>query len=50
MEVVDDDENNKQDKHISIGDKENVCLSQNSSKSSPVTVSSEKKSEYTFCN
>ncbi|XP_043269397.1 lethal(3)malignant brain tumor-like protein 3 isoform X2 [Venturia canescens] len=45
MEVVDDDENNKQDKHISIGDKENVCLSQNSSKSSPVTVCPEKKNE-----
>ncbi|KAK0089357.1 hypothetical protein PV325_007702 [Microctonus aethiopoides] len=45
MEVVDDDENNKQDKHISIGDKENVCLSQNSSKSSAVGATTEKKNE-----
>ncbi|XP_034934772.1 lethal(3)malignant brain tumor-like protein 3 isoform X2 [Chelonus insularis] len=44
MEVVDDDENNKQDKqHISIGDKENVCLLQNSSKS--VISNTEKKNE-----
>ncbi|XP_043506914.1 lethal(3)malignant brain tumor-like protein 3 isoform X3 [Frieseomelitta varia] len=37
MEVVDEDENNKQGKDC-IGDKENVCSTQNSSKSSPVTV------------
>ncbi|XP_015437327.1 PREDICTED: lethal(3)malignant brain tumor-like protein 3 isoform X1 [Dufourea novaeangliae] len=47
MEVVDEDENNKQGKD-GIGDKENVCLTQNSSKSSPLTansVNSEKKSD-----
>lgn len=37
MEVVDEDENNKQNKD-GIGDKENMCLSQNSSKTSPGTV------------
>ncbi|XP_066588878.1 lethal(3)malignant brain tumor-like protein 3 isoform X2 [Prorops nasuta] len=37
MEVVDEDENNKQDKDGNIGDKENVCLTQNASKS-PITV------------
>ncbi|XP_076393048.1 lethal (3) malignant brain tumor isoform X3 [Megachile rotundata] len=37
MEVVDEDETNKQSKD-SIGDKENVCSTQNSSKSSPPTV------------
>ncbi|XP_053998897.1 lethal(3)malignant brain tumor-like protein 3 isoform X1 [Hylaeus anthracinus] len=37
MEVVEEDENNKQGKD-GIGDKENVCLTQNSSKSSPLTV------------
>ncbi|XP_015605314.1 lethal(3)malignant brain tumor-like protein 3 isoform X2 [Cephus cinctus] len=45
MEVVDEDDNNKQDKDSNIGDKENVCLTQNTSKSSPATVSTEKKSE-----
>ncbi|XP_076647897.1 lethal (3) malignant brain tumor isoform X2 [Halictus rubicundus] len=47
MEVVDEDENNKQGKD-GIGDKENVCLTQNSSKSSPLTVNnvnSDKKSD-----
>lgn len=47
MEVVDEDENNKQSKD-GIGDKENVCLIQNSSKSSPITMnnaSTEKKRE-----
>ncbi|XP_076291348.1 lethal (3) malignant brain tumor isoform X1 [Lasioglossum baleicum] len=46
MEVVDEDEN-KQGKD-GIGDKENVCLTQNSSKSSPLTVNnvnSDKKSD-----
>lgn len=37
MEVVDEDEGNKQNKD-GIGDKENVCLTQNSSKSSPGTI------------
>ncbi|XP_029049038.2 lethal(3)malignant brain tumor-like protein 3 isoform X1 [Osmia bicornis bicornis] len=37
MEVVDEDETNKQSKD-SIGDKENVCSTQNSSKSSTPTV------------
>ncbi|XP_020278016.1 lethal(3)malignant brain tumor-like protein 3 isoform X2 [Pseudomyrmex gracilis] len=37
MEVVDEDENNKQNKD-GIGDKENMCLSQNSSKTNPGTV------------
>lgn len=50
MEVVDDDENKKQDKDNSIGDKENMCLSQNSSKSSGVSQSiaadDEKKGVY----
>ncbi|XP_033219397.1 lethal(3)malignant brain tumor-like protein 3 isoform X3 [Belonocnema kinseyi] len=45
MEVVDEDENNKQDKENGTGDKENVCLSQNSSKGSPVSVIVEKKNE-----
>lgn len=45
MEVVDEDENNKQDKENGTGDKENVCLSQNSSKGSPVSVIVEKKSK-----
>ena len=45
MEVVDEDENQKQDKENGTGDKENVCLSQNSSKSSPVCVIVEKKSK-----
>lgn len=47
MEVVDEDEN-KQGKDC-IGDKENVCSTQNSSKSSPVTinnVNTEKKRKY----
>ncbi|XP_017878427.1 lethal(3)malignant brain tumor-like protein 3 isoform X2 [Ceratina calcarata] len=47
MEVVDEDENNKQSKD-SIGDKENVCSTQNSSKSSPMTdnnANTEKKSD-----
>ncbi|XP_015121178.1 lethal(3)malignant brain tumor-like protein 3 isoform X2 [Diachasma alloeum] len=44
MEVVDEDENSKQDKHNS-GDKENVCLSRNSTKSTPVTATSDKKNE-----
>ncbi|XP_063975981.1 lethal(3)malignant brain tumor-like protein 3 isoform X2 [Diachasmimorpha longicaudata] len=44
MEVVDEDDNSKQDKHNS-GDKENVCLSRNTSKSTPVTTSSDKKNE-----
>lgn len=37
MEVVEEDESNKQNKD-GIGDKENVCLTQNSSKSGLVTV------------
>lgn len=37
MEVVDEDEGNKQNKD-GIGDKENVCLTQNSSKSSSGTI------------
>lgn len=37
MEVVDEDESGKQNKD-GTGDKENVCLTQNSSKSSPATV------------
>lgn len=36
MEVVEEDETSKQNKNGNIGDKENVCLMQNSSKSSPV--------------
>lgn len=34
MEVVEEDESNKQNKD-GIGDKENVCLTQNSSKTTP---------------
>lgn len=48
MEFVDEDETNKQNKDGNIGDKENVCLMQNSSKSSPVmtnNVINEKKAE-----
>lgn len=48
MEVVDEDENNKQGKDC-IGDKENVCSTQNSSKSTSVTVNNinnEKKRKY----
>lgn len=37
MEVMDEDESNKQNKD-GIGDKENVCLIQNSSKTNPGTV------------
>ncbi|XP_024880512.1 lethal(3)malignant brain tumor-like protein 3 isoform X2 [Temnothorax curvispinosus] len=47
MEVVDEDESNKQNKD-GIGDKENVCLTQNSSKTSPGIVNNtnvEKKAE-----
>ncbi|XP_011304993.1 lethal(3)malignant brain tumor-like protein 3 isoform X2 [Fopius arisanus] len=44
MEVVDEDENSKQDKH-SNGDKENVFLSRNSSKSVAVTATNDKKNE-----
>ncbi|XP_012227520.1 lethal(3)malignant brain tumor-like protein 3 isoform X2 [Linepithema humile] len=47
MEVVDEDESSKQNKD-GIGDKENVCLTQNSSKSSPATVNNantEKKAD-----
>ncbi|XP_011496871.1 PREDICTED: lethal(3)malignant brain tumor-like protein 3 isoform X2 [Ceratosolen solmsi marchali] len=44
MEVVDEDEN-KQDKDGNIGDKENVCFTQNSSKSSTPTIINEKKPE-----
>lgn len=45
MEVVDEDESSNQNKD-GVGDKENVCLTQNSSKTSPGTVnntSAEKK-------
>lgn len=48
MEVVDEDESGKQNKDGGIGDKENVCFTQNSSKSSSGTVnnaSMEKKCE-----
>ncbi|XP_012282792.1 lethal(3)malignant brain tumor-like protein 3 isoform X2 [Orussus abietinus] len=45
MEVVDEDENNKQDKDSNIGDKENVCLTQKSPKSCSTTTSSDKKME-----
>ncbi|KAK2587825.1 hypothetical protein KPH14_003926 [Odynerus spinipes] len=48
MEFVDEDETNKQNKDGNIGDKENVCLMQNSSKSSPVmtnNVINDKKAE-----
>jgi len=47
MEVVDEDESSKQNKD-GTGDKENVCLTQNSSKSTPATVNNantEKKSK-----
>lgn len=47
MEVVDEDESGKQNKD-GTGDKENVCLIQNSSKSSSATVNNtntEKKSK-----
>lgn len=37
MEVMDEDEGSKQNKD-GIGDKENVCLIQNSSKTNPGTV------------
>ncbi|XP_043500389.1 lethal(3)malignant brain tumor-like protein 1 isoform X1 [Polistes fuscatus] len=48
MEVVEEDETIKQNKDGNIGDKENVCLIQNSSKSSPVMTNNainEKKTE-----
>nr|XP_050851740.1 lethal(3)malignant brain tumor-like protein 3 isoform X1 [Vespula vulgaris] len=48
MEVVEEDETSKQNKDGNIGDKENVCLIQNSSKSSPVMTNNainEKKAE-----
>lgn len=49
MEVVDEDENVKPDKNGNIGDKENVCFTKISSKSSPPTVNNntslEKKGE-----
>ncbi|XP_039307528.1 lethal(3)malignant brain tumor-like protein 3 isoform X3 [Solenopsis invicta] len=46
MEVLDEDESNKQNKD-GIGDKENVCLTQNSSKTSSGTVNTniEKKAD-----
>lgn len=45
MEVVDEDEHNKQDKENGAGDKENVFLSQKSSKSTSSAVVAEKKKE-----
>lgn len=45
MEVV-DEEDNKQDKDNNIGDKENVCLSQNSTKVSSTSNTGEKKSKF----
>ncbi|XP_014468814.1 PREDICTED: lethal(3)malignant brain tumor-like protein 3 isoform X1 [Dinoponera quadriceps] len=47
IEVVDEDESSKQNKD-GIGDKENVCVTQNSSKSSPGTINNasvEKKTD-----
>lgn len=44
LEVVDEDDN-KNDKDNNVGDKENVCLTQNSSKSSTPTIINEKKEE-----
>ncbi|XP_016842444.1 lethal(3)malignant brain tumor-like protein 4 isoform X5 [Nasonia vitripennis] len=44
MEVVEENES-KQDKDGNIGDKENVCFTQNSSKSSTPTIVNEKKPE-----
>lgn len=46
MEVVDEDEHNKQDKENGAGDKENVFLSQKSSKSTSSAVVAEKKSKF----
>lgn len=45
MEVVDEDEHSKQDKENGAGDKENVFLSQKSSKSTPTVATAEKKKE-----
>lgn len=52
MEVVDEDESSKQNKD-GIGDKENVCLTQNTSKSSPGTINNisvEKKRKLQIIN